>query len=526
MNSIERPGGQTTLGVGREWGMPNRPQRIRTTAGAVLAALVAAAVAVPSPALAASRRSQTESRHSLGVIPPSIPVETAPSTTVVSTPSPSVPTTVAAPLAPTPQEYLKIALDFIDQYAYRTSTSDWATIRRDAEGRGAAAAAYTDIHPIVADVLKAIGDNHSSFQRPVQASQLRAGVYEGFGFVAVWPTRVVAQVSRDSPAEKGGLRVGDKIEKVDGKAPPHNDRLIVIARDKVGELPKKLQLTVSRPRRKGTFTMTLARGIVSTVNAPESSVIRTPTTPSGFGYLEVPGIVGDSAAQQNFARQMHDVIRVAEGEGRCGWIVDLRENRGGYMFPMLVGVGPLVGDGMLAGKVDAKGVVERWEYSAGAVTSNGRLVFSTPDPYIPGPALAGRPVAVLVSNLTASAAEATTLAFVGRPNTRIFGQNTVGLTHFTVMRALPDTSLVIVTNAIDIDRQGRRYDGPLTVDQPYVMDWSKYQASDDPGILAATNWLSAQPGCTNPPAPPQTPTPLPPDTVPALVPVSVVPASA
>ena len=326
-------------------------------------------------------------------------------------------------------------------------------------------------------------------------------MYDGFGFVATWPSRVVAQVTPGSPAANGGLRVGDRVDRIDGKTPANNGRLIVVARDVNGQLPPQLVLTITRLGRKGKATITLRRGAVSTVNTPEATVVRTPTMPAGVGYLEVPGIVGDSAAQQTYARQMHEAIRSADAEGRCGWIVDLRQNRGGYMFPMLVGIGPLAGDGMLAGKVDAKGTLEQWVYSAGKITAGDRLVFSTPDPYVPAGNLAARPVAVLVSNLTASVGEATALSFVGRPNTRVFGQNTVGLTHFTVLRSMPDGAFVIVTNAIDVDRTGRRYDGPLAVEETTPVDWLKYQAADDPGLTAATTWLSQQPSCAVSPAP-------------------------
>jgi C-terminal processing protease CtpA/Prc len=104
-------------------------------------------------------------------------------------------------------------------------------------------------------------------------------------------------------------------------------------------------------------------------------------------------------------------------------------------------------------------------------------------------------VAVLTSALTASAGEAVALAFVGRPRTTLIGEPTLGLTSFNVAHAMPDGALLIVTSELDVDRNGKPYDGPIPVDQHVAVDWSRVATDDDPVLVAALAWLATQPSC-------------------------------
>src|SRR5690606_16331781 len=68
--------------------------------------------------------------------------------------------------------------------------------------------------------------------------------------------------------------------------------------------------------------------------------------PGGIGYLTVPGFAGGQHMQQvEFAEALQGVIRSLDSPEACGWIVDLRSNSGGNLWPMLLGLGPLIGDG-------------------------------------------------------------------------------------------------------------------------------------------------------------------------------------
>ena len=61
-----------------------------------------------------------------------------------------------------------------------------------------------------------------------------------------------------------------------------------------------------------------------------------------FGYVRVPFYSGASKAA--LTDSLQEALRDLDGRGACGWIVDLRMNGGGNVWPMTAGIGPLLGD--------------------------------------------------------------------------------------------------------------------------------------------------------------------------------------
>ena len=74
-----------------------------------------------------------------------------------------------------------------------------------------------------------------------------------------------------------------------------------------------------------------------------------------FGYVRTASVSGPALGH---AQQYHDMIRDMDGDATCGWVVDLRFNTGGNMWPMLAGVGPILGEGSPGRFVDADGAVK------------------------------------------------------------------------------------------------------------------------------------------------------------------------
>ncbi|MBD8871844.1 S41 family peptidase [Rhodanobacter sp. DHB23] len=201
--------------------------------------------------------------------------------------------------------------------------------------------------------------------------------------------------------------------------------------------------------------------------------------PGGIGYIEMPGYRGMDA-RHAFAGTMVDAIGKLAPRVRCGWIVDLRGDTGGNMYPMLAGLRPLLGDGKLGGFRDAGGHTDAFAAS------------SPRDPSPPtGPALEHAAVAVLYGPHTASSGEAVAVAFRGRPGTRSFGQPTAGLSTANTGFGLPDGSMIFLTTAVDVDRTGQAYGGKLQPDVPTAASG----AEGDATLAAAQAWLEQSPGC-------------------------------
>lgn len=447
-------------------------------------------VTVLSPTVA--RAQSTEATTTAGV-----GTSTSTSTTTsATTPATLYPAATNPPGTgmPTPSVYVGIALDFMQQYAYKVPFVDWATIRVEAEARAAKAATIEDAYGVILFALKGLADRHSSFNRPPEAVKQTEGKYSGYGFLAVWPSRVVVTVTTGSPSEKAGLKVGDRIDKVDGKTPKGSNGALTITRTKDGSFPDQVVLTVVRKGVKKARLITIKAGDVTLVSTPTAKPLTGRRLGNGAGYLDVPGIIGDDATQASYAQQLQDAIRSADGPSpRCGWIVDLRRNRGGYIYAMLAGLGPILGEGVVAGQRDAKGRISSWSYSGGTAMVDGQRAVTVGNPY--RTMLADPPVAVLISNLTASAGEATAIAFRGVPRFRSFGVGTVGLTTFNIRRTMPDGAFVNVMSGVDVDRTGTGYEAGIAPDVTVAIDWNHVGDDADPVLNEAARWLDQQPSC-------------------------------
>jgi hypothetical protein len=188
-----------------------------------------------------------------------------------------------------------------------------------------------------------------------------------------------------------------------------------------------------------------------------------------------------------------------------GWIVDLRGNTGGNMWPMLTGIGPILGDGPAGSFVAADGNVT-WFYQDGKTgTRNPGGVETVSLTLDEEPALrtsSPAPVAVLVDSSTASSAEAITIAFHGRPDTRFFGTHTAGKSTAVQPFKLDDGAELYLTTAIDADRSGKSYPDGFTPDQIVSVSGSSMpQENNDVVIQAAQTWLVAGTAPVAPPAP-------------------------
>lgn len=201
-----------------------------------------------------------------------------------------------------------------------------------------------------------------------------------------------------------------------------------------------------------------------------------------FGYVAIPEASGAGEADQRYVQAGVTVVRDLDADGPPGWVVDLRGNTGGNMFPMITVLAPLLGEGHLGSFVDADGeICARWTLREGVVHVNDEAMelpphsrqLSTPAP----------PIAILTDARTKSAAEATLIAFLGMPNVRTFGAPTAGLATGNEAIDLSDGALLVLTAVREADRTGRLYGNePIPPHQP---------VPGEDALAAATNWLAA-----------------------------------
>ncbi len=193
-----------------------------------------------------------------------------------------------------------------------------------------------------------------------------------------------------------------------------------------------------------------------------------------------------------FETKIQRIIAELDKSHPLGWIVDLRGNVGGNMWPMLAGVGPLLGESDDLGESFNTNGHSVWIYRNGvaAESENGKT-----DPYRavadPPYKLANVPnVAMLIDHSTGSSGEALAIAFRGRPRTRFFGEHTEGVSTVNEVFALSDGASLWLTIGTLADRNGKQYPDGLAPDE-FVESGDKVLApAQDPAVQAALRWLN------------------------------------
>lgn len=203
-----------------------------------------------------------------------------------------------------------------------------------------------------------------------------------------------------------------------------------------------------------------------------------------IGHLSIPGFSGGGEDEaREFAEEIQFLIESLDRDGVCGWVVDLRSNGGGNMWPMLAGLGPILGTGTVGYFVEPDGDETPWAYDGRSARMDDEAIVTMSPPY--SPRVADPPVAVLTGPRTASSGEAIVVAFRARPRARSFGGNTAGLSTANSAFELSDGAMLALTTAVFADRERVSYGSYISPDQ--VVD-------GDP-VPAAVDWLSGQPMC-------------------------------
>jgi carboxyl-terminal processing protease len=214
-----------------------------------------------------------------------------------------------------------------------------------------------------------------------------------------------------------------------------------------------------------------------------------------IGYVSVPLFnSGAPAALQAIADTLQATVAAVDVTEPCGWVVDLRRDMGGNLWPMLAGVGPLLGEGDLGYFTARDGGRETWSFRDGSVFLDSVEKTRVSSPY--RLRRVAPPVAVLQGPMTASSGEALLVAFLGRPDTRSFGLPTAGLSTKNSEVILSDSALIFLTTARYEDLGGTAYGSTIAPQERIEFDWeAELPPADDPVLDRAIAWLRAQPTC-------------------------------
>ena len=191
-----------------------------------------------------------------------------------------------------------------------------------------------------------------------------------------------------------------------------------------------------------------------------------------IGYVEVPGFESiNKTIAEDFATKIQHLIKIIDSTQHINyWIIDLRNNTGGNMYPMIAGLGPIFGNEVLGYFTSPKLKREYcWEYKNGSSMANGTKKHTVKNPYT----LKNKPkkIIVLVGPNTASSGEMTTISFIGKENTLLVGLPSAGYSTGNAGHKLSDGSVLNLCESYCKDRSQKMYIGSIKPDilvEPYL----------------------------------------------------------
>ncbi len=141
-----------------------------------------------------------------------------------------------------------------------------------------------------------------------------------------------------------------------------------------------------------------------------------------IAYIEIPMVINNNHEIMNKIRQ---AICELNQKNPLGWIIDLRANMGGNLYPMAAGIGQLLPNLPFGGGTkDGQTYHLKWKLEKGNFYMNDIAMTEIPlDCKSPHRTTK---IAVLTSRYTASSGEALASGFKGQKDIKIFGEQTIG----------------------------------------------------------------------------------------------------
>ena len=172
-------------------------------------------------------------------------------------------------------------------------------------------------------MMQATGDPYTTFLDPIENQKFGediSGNFEGIGAELGIKGGILTVIAplQGTPAEKAGIRSGDKIIKIDGKAA--SDMTIEEAVDHIrGKNGTNVVLTVYREGNADTQDITVQRGIISVKS------VTLEVRENNIAYIKITRFGDDTS--KLFAEAIKKVV----AQKNRALVIDMRNNPGGYL---------------------------------------------------------------------------------------------------------------------------------------------------------------------------------------------------
>ncbi|MFP6699037.1 MAG: S41 family peptidase [Alphaproteobacteria bacterium] len=274
-------------------------------------------------------------------------------------------------------------------------------------------------------------DAHSAYLDPESYSELRiriSGKFAGLGLEVTMDeglVKVIAPID-DTPAQRAGMRAGDKISHVDGTPIKGMTLREAVSRMR-GLVGTTIRLRVVRPKVDDPFEVLIVR---DTIRVP---AVRH-TVEKDYGYIRISGF---SQRTEAGLRKAMGRIEAALGGNSLGLVLDLRNNPGGLLRQAIRVSDVFLDQGTI---VSVRGRLE--EDNEVFRARNGDLA-------------AGRNIVVLVNEGTASAAEIVAGALKENDRAIIVGNRSFGKGSVQTIFSMGDSGALRLTTALYYTPSGR-----------------------------------------------------------------------
>ncbi|MDH6252803.1 carboxyl-terminal processing protease [Chryseobacterium sp. H1D6B] len=176
-----------------------------------------------------------------------------------------------------------------------------------------------------------------------------------------------------------------------------------------------------------------------------------------MAYITVPAIANFNQKDwDEFVTVFYKKVKDLDKKNPKCWIIDVRENDGGMLSPMLKAVYPFLDSDNTIGSIDNASEINFFNYKNSNIYFGKRNIatISIPDITLKNK---NKPIYILTSKMTSSSGEFIAASFVGQKNAKIVGTNTQGLTSDNSEFKLPDNAFLVITTGILVDRKKNQY---------------------------------------------------------------------
>lgn len=282
-------------------------------------------------------------------------------------------------------------------------------------------------HQVIEGMVASLGDRYTVFMDVEEYRALKESMAGGnFGGVGIYielgreagSRLTVSRPIPDSPASDAGIREGDVILGIDGESTA--GYTIEDAQTKLrGVVGSPVTLTIRRLNQEQPFDVVLKRDNIR-VSSVASSLEEIDGHKVGYMRLQMFGEKTDE--------ELEGAMRALENQGAEGYLLDLRNNGGGYIVSAVDVVSKFVPTGSVVTSVEERG-------------TGNKIYRSRPSLRTP------KPLVLLINQYSASASEITAAALSDYEAAELVGVKSFGKGSVQKIFSLPDGSGVKITTA-------------------------------------------------------------------------------